>query len=321
MLTDLVDHLRQSIGIIHKQDIQQAANYLGQTVQVAESDILMGDDCAAIPHGNGYLLLAAEGMWPLLVETEPWFAGWCSIMVNVSDVYAMGGHPLAVVDVIWSQGLLHSAEVWSGMKAAAETYQVPIIGGHTNVQSRYNALAVAILGQADHLIASSTATPGDCLLMVVDPQGHRHLKYPFWNAATDANPADLRRKLKLLPQLAAEGLCTSGKDISMGGIIGTTLMLLETSGCGAHLYLDQIWCPASFDLADWLCCFPSYGFLLSVDPKDVPEIQNRFQLHGLECRNMGTVNSTHHLVLHAQAESALFWDLQAQHLTGFSRHG
>ena len=106
---------------------------------------LLGDDCAAIPDGSGYLLLAAEGMLPLLVDTEPWFAGWCAVMVNVSDIYAMGGRPIAVVDTIWSQTTAMSEPLLDGMRAAAATYSVPIVGGHTNGHSPYNALSVAIL--------------------------------------------------------------------------------------------------------------------------------------------------------------------------------
>ena len=35
--------------------------------------------------------MGAEGMLPQFVETDPWFAGWSAVMVNVSDIYAMGG--------------------------------------------------------------------------------------------------------------------------------------------------------------------------------------------------------------------------------------
>lgn len=97
----------------------------------------------------GYLLLAAEGMWPLLVETEPWFAGWCAVLTNVSDIYAMGGRPIAVVDTLWSQSVSATQSLCDGMKAAAQVYNVPIVGGHTNSRSPYNALSVAILGRAN----------------------------------------------------------------------------------------------------------------------------------------------------------------------------
>ena len=39
-------------------------------------------------------------------------------MVNVSDIYAMGGCPIAVVDALWSRSPDLTASIWDGMKAA-----------------------------------------------------------------------------------------------------------------------------------------------------------------------------------------------------------
>src|SRR4028118_1942159 len=98
MLSALAAKLQQSLSLLQKQDIQTASQALGVGAEWPSSKVLLGDDCAAIPDGDGYLLLAAEGMLPLFVETEPWFTGWSAVMVNVSDIYAMGGCPIAVVD-------------------------------------------------------------------------------------------------------------------------------------------------------------------------------------------------------------------------------
>lgn len=314
MLNSLAARLNQSLSILRKQDIQTAS----QALNISNSDqVLLGDDCAAIPDGNGYLLLAAEGMLPLLVDTDPWFAGWSAIMVNVSDIYAMGGNPIAVVDTLWSERLNNDA-LWDGMKAASEAYNVPIVGGHTNCHSPYNALSVAILGRAKRLISSFKAQVGDLLLVAIDFQGKPHHRYNFWNAATTANPIQLREKLALLPQLAETGLCDAGKDISMGGIIGTLLMLLETSNCGAVLNLNLIPCPKELDLERWLLSFPSYGFLLSIRPDNVAAVQSCFREHSLVCAVVGEVQLSHQLVLTSANESVVFWDLSTQPLTGFS---
>lgn len=316
MLAALAAQLRQALGILQKQDIQVVARSLG-FVPDDNPEILLGDDCAAIPDGAGYLLLAAEGMLPALVEAEPWFAGWCAVMVNVSDIYAMGGRPLAVVDTIWSQSPSVST-LLDGMKAAAQAYQVPIVGGHTNAHSPYNALSVSILGRANRLLTSFNARPGDSLLMAVDFRGKPHPHYPFWNAATKADPFQLRGDLAILPFLAEANLCDAGKDISMGGIVGTALMLLEASHCGAVLHLDQIPCPAELPLEHWLLCFPSYGFLLSVHPEKVAAVQAQFHQRQLVCEPIGEVNASGKLTLETWNESTVFWDLSEQPLTGFS---
>jgi AIR synthase-related protein len=319
MLSDLVAQLQQSLGILHKQDIQTASHRLNlNRLNIGTNAIQLGDDCAAIPDGDGYLLFAAEGMLPLLVESEPWFAGWCGVLVNISDIYAMGGRPIAVVDALWSTSAETTQPIWQGMTAAAQTYQVPIVGGHTNCHSPYTALSVAILGRAKHLITSFNARPGDALMVAIDFRGKPHPKYPFWDAATRADPVQLRADLALLPELAESGLCDAGKDISMGGIVGTLLMLLETSNCGAVLNLDQVPCPSGLALDRWLVSFPSYGFLLSVRGDRVSDVQSHFRQRDLVCEVIGSVEPTHQLVLRSHSESAVFWDFTQQPLTGFA---
>ncbi|MFT9258771.1 MAG: AIR synthase related protein, partial [Acetobacter sp.] len=93
-LATLLATLRHSRALAGKQDIAEAAAIL----QPASPDaIRLGDDCAAIPDGDGYLLLASEGFQDSFVRAMPWFAGYCGVMVNVSDIAAMGGRPVAVV--------------------------------------------------------------------------------------------------------------------------------------------------------------------------------------------------------------------------------
>ena len=90
---------RDSLGLRAKAEIGIVAARLGLT----GSAVPVGDDCAAIPDGDGHLLFAIEGFINAFVAADPWFAGWCGVMVNVSDIAAMGGWPIAVVDAIWAQ--------------------------------------------------------------------------------------------------------------------------------------------------------------------------------------------------------------------------
>jgi uncharacterized protein len=314
MEIDLIaEKLKASLGIIHKQDIQTIARLLPND----SGKILLGDDCAAIPDHDGYLLLASEGMMPFFVEDDPWFAGWSAVMVNVSDIYAMGGRPIAIVDTIWSQSAAISQPLLAGMNAAAQAYQVPIVGGHTNGHSSYNALSVAILGRAQKLISSFQAQPGDRLLAAIDLRGELHPQYPFWNAATNTEPDRLRADLEILPLLANEGLCTAGKDISNGGVIGTTLMLLETSGCGAAIDIEAVPIPAQMSLERWLVSFPSYGFLLSVRPDRVAAVKKKFRDRSIACSDIGEIQDHSQLILQCQGKSITFWDFTQETLTGF----
>ncbi|MEL7075784.1 MAG: sll0787 family AIR synthase-like protein [Cyanobacteria bacterium J06648_1] len=305
-LGQLTAKLKQSLGIVQKQDIQIASQILGLQT---DSQIQVGDDCAAIPDREGYLLLASEGIWHVLVESDPWFAGWCAVMVNVSDIAAMGGKAIAVVDTIWTEDSAKAIPLLEGMKAASLAFNVPIVGGHTNFRSAYNALSVAILGRANQLISSFTAQPGDLIVTAIDLQGEMHPKFPFWNAATKADSRQLQEKLEIFPYLAKHNLCNAGKDISMGGIIGTLLMLIEASKCGAILDLDSVVHPTSIDLETWLLCFPSYGFLLSVSPANLETVKEKFSEINISCNSVGRITQGSQLIIKSPAQSHLFWDL------------
>src|SRR5580700_5650652 len=100
-ISALAERLRRSSGLAAKSDITSVAKSLGLS---GDDVIAVGDDCAAIPDGDGYLLFAIEGFINEFVARDPWFAGWCGVMVNVADVAAMGGRPIAVVDAVWAAG-------------------------------------------------------------------------------------------------------------------------------------------------------------------------------------------------------------------------
>ena len=303
-LEQLAAKLKHSLGITQKQDIQIASKILN----LSDNQIRVGDDCAAIPDGDDYLLLAAEGIWHVLVETDPWFAGWCAVMVNISDIAAMGGRAIAVVDTIWTEDDAKAKPLLEGMKAAAQAFKVPIVGGHTNFRSIYNAVSVAILGRATKLLSSFAAKPGDLLVVAIDLQGEMHPKFPFWNAATKAESTRLQNNLAILPYLAENDLCRAGKDISMGGIVGTLLMLIEASQCGAVLNFDSIVCPEGVELETWLLCFPSYGFLLSIQPDYLKIVSQQFSAQDISCNVVGKLVRGSQLTLESTKQSHLFWD-------------
>jgi len=313
-LAELTTALRDSRGFAHKRDISDIVTALGQSLPGGGADLAqavpVGDDCAAIPDGHGgYLLFAIEGLVEDFIERMPWFAGYSGVMVNVSDIYAMGGRPTAVVDALWSAGMHPADEMLQGMAEASSKYGVPIVGGHSNSRSARPQLAVAILGHAKKMLTSFTARPGDLLVMAVDLRGAYQEPFPYWNASTTAPGARLRADLEVLPTLAEAGLCDAAKDISMAGAIGTALMLLECSRVGATIDVDAIPRPEGVPLLRWLTSFPSFGFVLSVRPEALGEVLTRFAARDIACNVVGQVDDSRTLVLRQGDERQLLWDL------------
>jgi AIR synthase-related protein len=318
-VSTLAEALRASRGFAHKQDIGDVMQLLARHQAAGTQAIAVGDDCAAIAlppeQGGGYLLFAIEGLVEDFIARMPWFAGYCSVMVNVSDIYAMGGRPIAVVDALWSQGLDPATDLLAGMAAASQRYGVPIVGGHSNHRALRGQLAVAILGRAERLLTSFDARPGDQLLVAADLRGAYEEPYPYWNASTSAPASRLRADLELLPALAEDGLCDAAKDISMAGALGTALMLLECSRVGAQIDIAAIPRPAALqtdeELLRWLCAFPSYGFVLSVRPQHAAQVQARFEDRGIACAAVGSVTAGSALALQWRGASATLWDWAA----------
>ncbi len=313
-LDALADALRASRGFAHKRDIGDvlgalAASLPGGTADLGQA-VAVGDDCAAIALADGsFLLFAIEGFVDDFVAAMPWFAGYSGVMVNVSDVYAMGGRPLAVVDALWSDGA--DAAVLQGLAAASLRYGVPIVGGHSNRRSARAGLAVAIVGRATRLLTSVDARPGDALVAAIDLRGAFEEPQPFWNASTTAPAERLRADLEVLPALAEAGLCKAAKDISMAGTIGTALMLLEGSRVGAVIDVDAVPRPAGVPLERWLQAFPSYGFVLSVDRAHLPAVLDRFAAREIDAAVVGEVTSTREVWLARGEARTRLWDLEA----------
>lgn len=304
-----------------KRDIQLAARAFGRTARApwlpGDAEIVNGDDAAAIRAPDGsYLLLAAEGMRNEFVASDPWFAGYSALMVNVSDIAAMGGRPWAVVDVLFL-GSGHNERVLEGLRAASVTFGVPIVGGHTTRVDGPSSLAVAIVGQAQRLIESHSARPGQSLLAAIDLRGSFRGRSAF-NAATTLPPERLRAQLALLPELSEAGLVRAGKDISNAGVCGTLAMLLESSGRGARLDLARLPAPPSVDPLRWLTAFPSFGFLLTAEPDAAATVCERFEALGVSCREVGHISEGPGLELTYAGASAHFGGAASPaRLTGF----
>jgi AIR synthase-related protein len=318
--TALVEQLKSQNGLHAKHDIQAPAAVFGHhPFPELGSVSRLGDDAAVVPAQSGSLLLACEGMHPELVHDDPWFAGWSGVLVNLSDIAAMGGRPLALVNSVWSAGEQAVAPLLAGMRFACDKFSIPMVGGHTNRQSPYTALSVAVLGVAEGPVLSARAAQsGDLLVLLIDGDGSFYRHYPFWDAATTAEPSRLQSQLALLPRLAQAGIARAAKDISMGGLVGTAAMFAEACGLGIRIDLDAIPCPPEIDELAWLSCFPSFGFLLAVSSGELNSLQKMVSGHpNLICASIGSFEADSRGVeLRRNEQTQQLWDGTTS-LTGF----
>ncbi|MBY0610871.1 MAG: sll0787 family AIR synthase-like protein [Beijerinckiaceae bacterium] len=310
-LPAIAETLRAGRGLAAKADIGLAVQRLGLSGKCA---VPVGDDCAAIPDGDGYLLFAIEGFMNEFVAGDPWFAGWCGVMVNLSDIAAMGGRAIAVVDAIWADGEANAAAVMDGLRAASDRFGVPLVGGHTNIRTDRGQLSVAVLGRAKRLLTSFDARPGDRLIAATDLRGRYREPFSNWEAATEAPAERLRADLELLPQIAEAGLCRAAKDISQGGIVGTAAMLAECSGVGIIIDVRNVPAPEGVEATRWLTTFPSFGYLLSVTPSDSAAVIARFAERGIASADIGGIVSGSRVSITDGVSTEMIWDFSSRPL-------
>src|SRR5690606_22878221 len=152
---------------------------------------------------------------------------------------------------------------------AADLLGVPVVGGHLTI-GHPPALSAACTGVVRVPLRAGAARPGDVLLVAYALDG-RYLgdTAPFWSSLHDRPAARLRTDGDALVEVAERGLCHAARDISMPGVAGSLLQMIEGAGCGAVLDVGRLPRPAGAPLERWLLTFPSFGFLLAAPPEHV----------------------------------------------------
>jgi putative methanogenesis marker protein 2 len=274
-----------------------------------------GEDAAVIEHHDEALLLAADGIWSRLMDADPYWAGYCSVLVNIHDIAAMGGHPIAMVDVFSISKTTVQEQVVKGMHDASAQFGVPIVGGHLHPDAPYSVIDVSILGCArlDSIIYSSTARTGDSVVAAIDLNGRVHPSCILnWDSVTMKTAEQVRAQIAVMEQIGRRHLVSAGKDISNPGIIGTLGMLLEVSGKGADIDLGRIPKPdlaknnITFEL--WVRMYPGMGFVMTAKKEDVEELVRLFAEVGITAREIGTVTGSRELRIHYEGKDTQVFD-------------
>jgi putative N-acetyltransferase (TIGR04045 family) len=216
----------------------------------------VGDDGAPVPGSD--LVAACDAILPSMVERDPEWAGWCSVLVNVNDLAAMGAAPVGLLDAVAGRDAAAVARVLTGLRAAAGAYGVPVLGGHTQTGVPAS-LAVTALGRTADPVPGGGGRPGDRVRLTADLGGGWRPGYTGrqWDSTTARSAAELRTMIAAV----AAARPAAAKDVSMAGIAGTLGMLAEASGCGAVLDVDAVPRPDGATVGDWLTCFPGFGML------------------------------------------------------------
>jgi len=320
-LDDIIHSLKNFEGVTRKRPIRNIVSILNDAFSVSgKTHLGYGDDASAIRIGDGkLLLLAADGIWGRLMEADPHWAGYCSVLVNVNDIAAMGGKPVGMVNVLSINSRETCYSVMEGIREGAEKFGVPMVGGHVHPDTPYDALDVSIAGIAseDALITSCDAEPGDRVIVGIDLDGRPHPSFPLnWDTTTHKTPEEVQFQIEVMSIIAERKLVTAGKDISNPGTLGTLGMLLEASDVGAWVELESIPRNRSVRWEDWLRMYPGSGFVLTARPENVAECIELLESAGITASDAGEIVSERKLHLVHDNDERVLFDFERDIITG-----
>lgn len=157
-------------------------NHLTQNNETKNASTILsvGDDAAVIDNFGRQTVVSTdlliEGIHFDLSYTPLKHLGYKSIVVNLSDIYAMNATPSQVtVSIAFSNrfGLEALDELYAGIYAACDKYQVDLIGGDTSTSQKGLIISVTAIGEVapGNFIKRSTAKPNDLICVSGDLGG------------------------------------------------------------------------------------------------------------------------------------------------------
>lgn len=156
----LIDHLTKNI------ELQNASSLVG-----------VGDDAAVIDHfGKQTVIttdLLVEGVHFDLTYTPLKHLGYKSVIVNLSDIYAMNATPTQIVIGLGISNrfsLEALSEFYDGVYAACTKYGVDLVGGDTTSSQKGFIISITAIGEVapDSYVKRNTAKKGDLLCVSGD---------------------------------------------------------------------------------------------------------------------------------------------------------
>lgn len=320
---EIIESIRTFKGVTRKKSIADVREKLKDTYNISgKVHLAFGDDAAAIDIGNDLLMLmATDGIWGSLMDIDPWWSGYCSVLVNVNDIAAMGGIPMGMTNVLSSSNPKITEEIMDGINEGVKKFGVPMVGGHTHPDTPYEALDVAISGIVgkNDVLPSCGAKLGDNVIVAIDLDGS---VYPGteinWDTTSDKSPKYVQDQIKIMNSIAKKHLVNSCKDISNPGIVGTLGMLLEASNMGANIDLESIPKPEDMDWISWFKMYPGSAFVLTATDDNTDELIKMLNKEHITANCIGTVTNNHVLSMNYKNTSKTFFDFDSEIIMGFS---
>lgn len=290
--------------------------HLTQHIEIKNPSTLkgVGDDAAVINYTEGDKVtlvstdMLVEGVHFDLTYVPLKHLGYKSVVVNLSDIYAMNGTPKQItVSIALSNrfGLESVEELYAGMLMACEKYGVDLVGGDTTSSLSGLVISITAIGEGDKnkVVYRNGAKETDLLcvsgdlggaymgLQILEREKAVFKENPKIQPDLEGKDYILERQLK--PEArkdiiklfdALEMKPTSMIDVS-DGLASEILHLCDQSNVGCELYEGKIPIdPQTYDTArqfnlDPTMCALSggedYELLFTISTNDYDKVKNQ----------------------------------------------
>lgn len=294
----LIKHLTQHIELNHESTVKG-----------------VGDDAAVIDNGSLQTVITTdmlvEGVHFDLTYVPLKHLGFKSVIVNLSDIYAMNAEPKQIVVSIAISsrfGLEALEELYAGMLLACKKYNIDLVGGDTTSSLSGLVINITAIGAAkkEDLVYRNGAKESNLLcvsgdlggaymgLQILEREKTVFKENPGLQPDLDGKDYILERQLKpearkdiieLFKSLGVKP--TSMIDVS-DGLSSEILHLCTQSNVGVELYEEKIPIdPLTFDTArefnldPTLCALSGgedYELLFTVDIADYEKLKNSMEI-------------------------------------------
>lgn len=205
------------------------------------------DDAAVFKVNDELALVLTTDFFTPIVD-EPSDFGAIAAANALSDVYAMGGKPLAALSLVGFPDCLPVeilTEILRGAAAKAQEADIEIVGGHT-IKSEEPIFGLAVTGQVDpqRILSNATAQPGD-LLVLTKPIGTGIITTAAKNGDDHRQAiAQAIATMKILNRNGAEILLRHQAhaltDVTGFGLLGHLRNMVAASRTHAVVVADQV---------------------------------------------------------------------------------
>jgi selenide,water dikinase len=244
--------LAKRAGCAAKQPPGYLLSLLQSLPPILDANVLVGnaaaDDAAVYKLTDELALVLTTDFFTPIVD-GPYDFGAVATANALSDVYAMGGKPLAALSIV---GFPDAAlppqvlvEILRGAADKAAEAEIAIVGGHT-IKSDEPIFGLAVTGRVapDRVLSNDKARPGDALILT-KPLGLGIITTAAKNGQDKLGAiAGAITVMSTLNRAAGEVIARHGAhaltDVTGFGLLGHLRNMVSASKVSARVYLDRV---------------------------------------------------------------------------------